>query len=160
MTHWLLTLATLLASAAGTAHGQTADWTQDGIEKVKGVGKGLDEAKKDARSEALIVLQARLLAHHPSLTDWQPTVADVERYIQGAGKAGEAVPIDGGGHVDVWYLEVRLPAVDEMERQNERVRRIWLAWDAFWVTLVVLGLWQVIDEITRRWRSRRAPVKS
>lgn len=160
MIRWFLTLATLIAAASGSASGQSADGAAGEVVKVKGVGRGLEEAKSDARSEALKTLEARLLAHDPPLTAWQPTLADVEPYIQGPGKAGESLPIVGGVRVDTYHLDVRLPPIDEMERQNERVRRIWLAWDAFWVLLVLLGLWQAVDEIGRGWRARRAAVKS
>jgi hypothetical protein len=160
MTRWLLILATLVASASGPAHAQTADGGLSSIERIKGIGKTVDEAKQDARAVALVMLQGRLLTHDPPLTDWQPTILDVERFVQGQGKAGEAHPIQGGGHVETWVLEVRLPAIDEMERQNERVRRIWLAWEVFFVTLVGLGVWVAVDESTRAWRARRAAVKS
>ena len=118
-----------------------------------GIGRTVEDAKLDARQGALKKLQDRLLEHDPPLTEWQPTLADVERLLLGPGTAGNFVePVPGVGVHKQWIVQMRRMTEDELlqrDRQAERAHQVGIG---FLIVMTGLALGIGVQAI----RSRRS----
>jgi hypothetical protein len=124
-------------------------------EVVKGFGRTIDEAKLDARQAEIQNLKARLAAHDPPLTTWQPTLADVERLVQGPGRAGKSdEPMPGAGVHIVWLLPIRQMTEDEIVQRDRRAAREHQSGVAFLIVMTGLAL-GVAALALGSWRSDR-----
>jgi hypothetical protein len=120
--------------------------------KVTGIGRTVEDAKLDARQGALKKLQDQLAEHDPPLLEWQPTLADVERLLLGAGTAGNFIePVPGVGVHKQWIVEMRRMTDDELlqrDRQAERAHQVGIG---FLIVMTGLALGIGVQAI----RSRR-----
>ena len=113
----------------------------DAPREAKGYGRTLDEAKVDARQHEVQKLQARLAAHDPPLSAWQPTLADIERFVLGPGQAGKAVDLGKGEGVhQQWILPVREMTEDEILQRDRRAQREHEAGVVFLIAMTGLAL--------------------
>jgi hypothetical protein len=118
----------------------------------KGFGRTVEDAKLSARQGALTKLQERLLDHDPPLTEWQPTLTDVERLLLGPGTAGNFVePYPGVGVYKQWIVEMRVMSDDELRQRDRQAAREHQAGIGF--VIVMTGL--VLGVGVRAVRSRR-----
>ncbi|HEX3315325.1 MAG TPA: hypothetical protein VHR72_10565 [Gemmataceae bacterium] len=92
--------------------------------EVTGIGRTVADAKLDARQHALEGLQARLATHDPPLSAWQPTLVDIERLVQGPGRAGKSVESVPGVGVHIqWIVPIREMTEDEILQRDRRAAR-------------------------------------
>jgi len=139
MVRWLVfTLGPLFVATA----------SEPGV-KFTGYGSKVEEAKLAARQLALEGLRQTLAARDPPLRAWQPTLADIERMLDGPGEAGSSQN-ELGIHQDSWILTVRFPSDAEIELRDRRISRQQRASLAAMVAIVVAaGWWAALH-----WRDR------
>jgi hypothetical protein len=119
----------------------TTDAPIDSPIDVTGIGRTVDDAKLDARQHALEGLQARLALHDPPLTAWQPTLLDVERLVQGPGRAGKSVEsVPGVGVHKQWIVPIREMTEDEILQRDRRAGRERQAGIGFLIAMTGLAL--------------------
>jgi hypothetical protein len=115
--------------------------TLDPTVEVTGIGRTVNDAKLDARQHALEGLQARLATHDPPLTAWQPTLADIERLVQGLGRAGKSVEsVPGVGVHTQWIVPIREMTEDEILQRDRRAQREQEAGVVFLIAMTGLAL--------------------
>ena len=115
--------------------------TADASVDVTGIGRTVEDARLDARQHALESLLARLVTHDPPLTAWQPTLADIERLVQGPGRAGKSVEsVPGVGVHKQWIVPIREMTEDEILQRDRRAGREHQAGVAFLIAMTGLAL--------------------
>jgi hypothetical protein len=130
MVRWfVLTLGPLFVATA----------SEPGFE-FQGYGARLDEAKLAARQAALESLRQTLAGRDPPLRAWQPTLADIERMLDGPGEAGASVYVNDM-HRDSWIVTVRFPSEAEIELRDRRISRQQGAALAVTAAIVVAAAW-------------------
>ena len=110
-----------------------------------GIGRTVEDAKLDARQGALKELQKLLAKHDPPLTEWQPTLADVERLLLGSGTAGnfvEPVPGDRRCIGGARSMQMRRMSDDELLQRDRQAERTHQAGIGFLIVMtgLVLGV--------------------
>ena len=108
------------------------------LREVSGYGRGAEEAKHDAHREALKLLRDELADRE--LTHWSPTAADVDRLIQGPGRAGPSLNLPGVDPRDQWILSMRMPSSESLLRHDRQSRREQWSASAMLALLGGLGL--------------------
>jgi hypothetical protein len=144
---WLILIAGLSLGAPGTEDAAPS-------QLVTGIGRTVDDAKLDARQHALESLQARLATHEPPLTAWQPTLADIERLVQGPGQAGKSLnSLPGAGVHKQWIVQIREMSEEELLQRDRRAAREHRAGVALLAAMTGLALWLAATAL----RSRASP---
>lgn len=119
--------------------------------QITGLGLTVELAKKDALDQAYkaaLKVAAHVHRRHPSLADWEPSLAFVENtWIKGPGELGKEVVVDEKQKVIAksWTLTLKPPDLDSLttlarveqrlHRSDERLR-----WGLWTLPLLVIGL--------------------
>jgi hypothetical protein len=123
---------------------------------VIGYGRDVEEAKLNARQQIVTRIKRRMAEYDPPLSAWQPTLADVERLVQGPGQAGKQIDIHEIGTTQYeWLLPVRDLSDYELQLRDRRVRHEQWAGIGFAVIMIGLGLQVGVGAVQMRRRHSR-----
>jgi hypothetical protein len=123
---------------------------------VKGYGRDVEEAKLDARQQVLTRIKERMAEYDPPLSGWQPTLADVERLVQGPGQSGRSIDLPEIGARHEWLLPVREMSDYELQLRDRRVRHEQWTAVAFAVIMIGLGVQVGVGAVQLRRRTSRS----
>lgn len=109
---------------------KTASAVKGWPESVRGLGTEVDAAKDDAYEQARKAIVAFLGKQRPPMRSWQPTRAEIEKYVEKS-EAGADVPLENLGVAKSWQLTLREPVFSELRaldqtaynRAQEQARR-------------------------------------